>query len=242
MKLLAQRERFFAEVNSVTFKNILLTRINKLVDKIDNMNIMTVRTNLLSTLYGLENLSQKELNSIHPFADIFFCKKDRSVPSLRLLRQGLDIDLSFGKGYSFETMTYKLQYLESYNSSKKDFFASKLFADLELETLIRHLERLTGFVTSLEFYKTTEFNKDIIDNPLKVLDFIKDIHNPEYKCHADFIKFQGQYLDSSILFDKPLGFKPKFDFDPRNRKVKISINVVDSKGNVRRHTSDDVKR
>jgi hypothetical protein len=33
-----------------------------------------------------------------------------------------------------------------------------------------------------------ETHKEVIDNPLKILDFIKDINNPTYKVKSDFVK------------------------------------------------------
>jgi len=44
------RERFFAEVNSVTFKNILLKKIDKIVDSLDKTDITAIRINILGDI------------------------------------------------------------------------------------------------------------------------------------------------------------------------------------------------
>jgi len=221
--LLPQKDRFFAITNSVIFKNILLHRINNIVKKIDGLNLIYNRIEIMKTLSGLENLKEKDYLYVSPFADIFFVEKGKSIPSLRLLNQGLDVDLALGKGYTFKVMTYKLQYLNSFNNDK-NYYNSQAFVDLQLDTLLRHLDVLNNLVKGLEFYRDQkDSNKDIIDNPLKILDFIKDIHNPKYKVESDFVKFEGQYFDSSITFDNAPGFKPQFDFDKKNKKPSISF-------------------
>jgi hypothetical protein len=221
--LLPQKDRFFAVTNSVIFKNILLHRINNIVKKIDGLNLIYNRMEIVKTLSGLEDLSEKDYMYISPFADIFFVEKGKSIPSLRLLNQGLDIDLSLGKGYTFKVMTYKLQYLNEFNNNT-NYYNSQGFIDLKLDTLLRHLDVLNNLVKTLEFYRDQkDSNKDVIDNPLKILDFIKDIHNPKYKVESDFVKFDDQYYDSSITFDNAPGFKPQFDFDRKNKKPSISF-------------------
>jgi len=221
--LLPQKDRFFAVTNSVIFKNILLHRINNIVKKIDGLNLIYNRMKIIKTLSGLEKLTEKDYIYISPLADIFFVEKGKSIPNLRLLNQGLDIDLSLGKGYTFKVMTYKLQYLNSFNNDS-NYYNSQAFVDLKLDTLLRHLDVLNNLVKSLEFYRDQkDSNKDVIDNPLKILDFIKDIHNPKYKVSSDFVKFEDQYFDSSITFDNAPGFKPQFDFDKKNKKSPISF-------------------
>jgi len=229
VSVLDRRERFFATVNSIIFKNILLHRINRKVKDIESMDFVSNRIELIKTMnfFKTREWSQKELIIISPLAEIFYVEKGKSIPSLRLLHQGLDIDLALGKGWTFKVMTYKLQYLDNFNNLN-NYYNSKNFVDLRLETLVAHLDRLTDLMKSIKFYEINpDLNKDKIDNPLKVLDFIKDIHNPKFKVSSDFVLFDDQYLDSSIMMDKPLGFKPKFDFDPRNKKPKISFDFGD---------------
>jgi len=48
--LLPDKERFFAEVNSIIFKNIVLHRINDLVKKIDSTDILNLRINILENV------------------------------------------------------------------------------------------------------------------------------------------------------------------------------------------------
>jgi len=49
---------------------------------------------------------------------------------------------------------------------------------MSLETLLEVYIELTGINASFKFYDKVEKKRDIIDNPLKVLDFIKDIYKP----------------------------------------------------------------
>jgi hypothetical protein len=72
-------------------------------------------------------------------------------------------------------------------------------------------------------------NKEIINNPLKILDFLKDMNNPNFKVQSDFIKFDGKIIDSEAYVDKPRGFKPFFDFSKESFKPKIRIQVYDAK-------------
>jgi len=87
------------------------------------------------------------------------------------------------------------------------------------------LDFLTNKITSLTFFypKKEDDNKLKIDNPLKVLDFIKDINNPKYVVTSDFVKFKGQYFISDTIMDESPGFKPKFDF---GMKPKINIKIM----------------
>jgi len=130
--------------------------------------------------------------------------------------------LSVGRGFSRLTNKYKFAYLNHFrlgHFNNVPFYSSKLFADLTLESLLKDYQYLQGKVKDLKFYEHNEsLNKDILDNPLKVLDFMKDLNNPEFKVHSDFIKFEGQYLDSSIVVEKPRGFKPNFSFVYKPKK------------------------
>jgi len=260
--MLPVRERFFSEVNTITFKNIMLNRINDKVNMLNSIDLLEIRLNIVDKILVIPEFVEylkttctfeleedkplwdrkyfKEcsefrnkilpiLIKLSPIADIYFCKKDKSIVNLRLLHMGLDVDLSYGKGLTFDTLTYSYQYLIAFNKNQ-NFYNTKLFVDLAIEKLILDYEKLINLEKTLFFYlEHKDLNKEIIDNPLKVLDFIKDINNPKFKVSSDFVKFDNQYIDSSAVVDKPRGFKPifdwsnfkikpKFDFDPRNKK------------------------
>jgi hypothetical protein len=90
---------------------------------------------------------------------------------------------------------------------------------LELSELLKHREELIAKLASLKFHnlKDVDLTDSKLDNPLKILDFIKDIHNPKFKVDSPFIKFENQYLDKDAFGEKPRGFTPRFDFSkPRN--------------------------
>jgi len=243
--LLPVRERFFSEVNSITFKVILLNRIDELVKRIDKISLLDCRINLLDKILTFPELEELKilhpeenlkplteriyfskirsiLINISPLSDIYFTR-DRSVVSMRSLRLGLDVDLNLGKGVSLKTLKYKLVYLNEFRSND-NYFQSQRFIDLKLEDLLRHLEELKSIYNDLEFFKDKkDSNKEVIDNPLKVLDFIKDINNPKYHVQSDFVKFDNQYIDSSALVDKEPGFKPRFDFGSKAKKISFTF-------------------
>jgi len=238
VNLLPERERFFATVNSITFKNVLLHKISDKITKIEKIDYLSNRIEILKTIlkqtYGGPDSWKKDGNNdyiipikdliyMSPLIDIFFCKPGKSVPSIKLLNQGLDVDLSLGKGWKFELMTYYLQYITSFRTNPS-FSNSKLFVDLKLETLVSHFDRLNNLEMTIEFYKDREdLRKDKIDNPLKVLDFIKEVLNPKFKISSDFVKFDNQYLDSSITRDPAPGFKPRFSFDKARKKLPLNF-------------------
>jgi hypothetical protein len=245
------RERFFAEVNSIKFKSILINRINSLVKKVDNLSITRVRLSILDRIISSDELTlfykdfpkdksleldkdlfdrsyfnepsfskfKKMFLEIASFADIFMTGLGSfSLTNLRALRLGMDVDLSYGSFNLLKTEKYKLMYLNAFNKDKEKFFMSKLFADLELENLLSDFEKLQSLLKSIEFYKIDpKLRSETLDNPLKVLDFIKDIHKPEFFVSSDFVKFKGQYIDSSAIVDKSPGYKPQIflGFKPR---------------------------
>jgi len=87
-----------------------------------------------------------------------------------------------------------------------------------------NLSEVQNCVRNLLFYEPDlAENKEKLDNPLKVLDFIKDIHNPKFKVKSDFVKFDGNYIEAEAPVDVSLGFKPKFDFGSKAKKFNISI-------------------
>jgi hypothetical protein len=251
VKDLPIRERFFAEVNSIKFKSILINRIDALCTKIDKLDILRVRLNILDQLITSSELEdffkdyiqkgslelekdlidrsyfkdpsfqkfRKMYLEISSFADILMTKSSTpSLTNLRALRLGMDIDLAYGTWNLLKTEKYKLMYLNAFRLDREKFFMSKLFADLTLEDLLSHFEKLQSLLKSIQFYKIDKnLQKEVLDNPLKVLDFIKDIHKPEFYVKSDFVKFGGQYIDSSAIVDKSPGYRPNIilGFKPR---------------------------
>jgi len=257
--MIPRKEVFHSAVNSMTFKNVLLFKIQNIVKHIESLNISDIRRDILFELEGLPFFDKHCLNNLgieiseedmksntrltlrdksyykdpkfkvvldrlsyfECLCDIFLARPNLSVPNISHLVKGLDIDLNLSRGFNRLTSVYRFKYLNSWESDSKAFYAGKAFADLEVESLVKDLTILQGLVKELEFYKlkSKDKNKEVIDNPLKVLDFIKDINNPNFKVKSDFVKFEGQYLDSSIVIEKPRGFKPKFDFAFKTKKL-----------------------
>nr|AWY10987.1 RNA-dependent RNA polymerase [Sclerotinia sclerotiorum mitovirus 29] len=265
------RERFFAEVNSITFKRILLHRIDRMVESLDKTDLMAIRVNILGeiiTTPALESYMdawkasgkpleldkpfveraytqgpefgefRKQFFMLSPMADIFFLDKGRSYVNIRNLRLGLDVDLSMGTGFAMKTFGFKLKYLNDYRNLK-DYYNKQVFVDLELSALLQDLEKLEGIKKTLVFYTPTVINKEIIDNPLKVLDFIKDINDPRWFVKSDFVKFDGKYIESEAYVEERPTFKPQFDFGTKinldfgpggGRKLDFGIRIIpDSK-------------
>lgn len=235
------RERFFSEVNTITFKNILLHRIWDRTQDLLKLDLIENRINLLKTVIEFSDINSdhpdyiKRLREIHPFADIFYSGKGRTIPSLRSLRLGLDIDLTATKGIGYSLTSGSLQpsdlyrlYLDRFeHRDSNNFYQSKLFVDITLPQLLEHLDMLTNVLLTTKFYEIPkDLNKEKLDNPLKVLDFIKDIMNPKFKVQSDFVLFDGSYTDSSAPVDKSPGFKPQFDFGSKSKKNRFNITII----------------
>jgi hypothetical protein len=78
-------------------------------------------------------------------------------------------------------MKYDLMYLTEYNFDKLEYFKSKKFFEIPLDVLLKHYSELEGVKSLLEFHKTdVNKHKEKIDNPLKILDFLKEIKYPEH--------------------------------------------------------------
>nr|UYL94483.1 MAG: RNA-dependent RNA polymerase [Leptosphaeria biglobosa mitovirus 6] len=233
------RERFFSETNTITFKNILLHRIGAKARELLKLDVTTNRIELLKTILDFSDMKSdhpsfyRRMITIAPFAEIFFVEKGKSVPDLKALRFGLDIDLALVRGPGVSIVgsaqpfgTYKY-YLELFWQQKPGFYNSKIFIDLKLEDLLAHLDLLTNKLVQSKFYNIPkDLNKDKLDNPLKVLDFIKDIHDPKYKVSSDFVLFDGNYTESEAPVDKAPGFKPEFNFGPKRRKYNFNIKII----------------
>jgi hypothetical protein len=255
--LLPIRERFWSEVNTITFKNILLHKISDFLDRLSVMNLERLRINLsdqmvtsdsLESYYSslLEQGKSLELEkalcdrwywscpSFLPFKkmffdinyvfNIFYLDRGDTYEDIRHIRLGMTVDLSYGSYIPRGLLMPYLKYQMSFKNLE-NYYNSKEFIDIRLEDLIDCLDFLTNKVTVLTFFypKKERDSRALLDNPLKVLDFIKDIHNPKYKVSSDFVKFGNQYLGSDTLVDESPGFKPKFDF---GLKPKINIKIM----------------
>jgi hypothetical protein len=182
----------------------------------DIISSKVLLTPLSMTLF---NKVQKIMVNISSFSAIFFTEKNGEYPNLKLLHQGLDMDLTNDMVSTLFLAKYEWSYLNEFKNDKKKFFLSKKFLDLELSELLKHREELIAKLASLKFHnlKDVDLTDSKLDNPLKILDFIKDIHNPKFKVDSPFIKFENQYLDKDAFGEKPRGFTPRFDFSkPRN--------------------------
>jgi hypothetical protein len=150
--------------------------------------------------------------------------KEDKYEDIRHIRLGMTVDLSSGSYISKGTLGPYLKYQRDFRNLE-NYYNSKEFIDIRLEDLINCLDFLTNKITQLTFFYPKK-EKDLqarMDNPLKVLDFIKDIHNPKFVVSSDFVKFGNQYLGSDTLVDESPGFKPKFDF---SLKPKINIKIM----------------
>jgi hypothetical protein len=93
---------------------------------------------------------------------------------------------------------------------------------IRLSQLIDLFDRIQSFLTQMYFFELKVEQKEKVDNPLKVLDFLKDFNNPEFKKDVDFVLFEGKVRDATALVDKEPGFKPKFNF-AKKFETKISL-------------------
>jgi len=155
--------------------------------------------------------------------NIFFLQKGQRYENINHIRLGMTVDLTYGT-LALGTLGPQLKFLNNFKNLK-NFYNSKEFLDMKLESLLECLDFLTNRVTELTFFypKKDDDNKLQIDNPLKVLDFIKDLMNPKFTVNSDFVKFDNQYIVSDTLVDESPGFKPKFDF---SMKPKINIKIM----------------
>jgi hypothetical protein len=241
-----KKDRFFASTNILTFKLILIHRIQDSIKSIFKLNKLANRISILDKIITSDDLEsfyksrldnslslelEKELVersywndtsfkkfknmfiSIHSFANIFFNNKNGSYPDLNLLRLGLDIDDTYDTHRRLWSSKYELIYLGEFEQNKVKFLKSKKFLDLELDLFLKHHNELLSEQMNLEFHKIKpELNKERLDNPLKILDFIKEIHNPIFSNNFEFVKFENQFFDSEAFNEVTRGFKPVFDF------------------------------
>jgi hypothetical protein len=139
---------------------------------------------------------------------------------------GFDIDLTLGIGFTFVTMKSEISYLKAWDFHKDEYFNTKKFFDLELQTLLDDLKALQAWLKSSRFYIVDEnLNKEVIDNPLKVLDFIKEIHNPKYKVKSEWLKFKGNIIEFDANVDASPGFKPNLDFLKKGSKPAFTVDL-----------------
>lgn len=119
--------------------------------------------------------------------EAFMGKPGRSLVNLKYLSLGMDVDLSYGRSLVPNSQYYHLKYLNNFRF-EKNFWNKQSFIDLKLEDLLSDWQRLQGLEKELLFFLPSKLiHADVLDNPLKVLDFIKDIHNPKYKVSSDFV-------------------------------------------------------
>jgi hypothetical protein len=85
-----------------------------------------------------------------------------------------------------------------------DFQNNPLFKNLLLDTLQSDYEKVSGLLKTLEFYKPENkvSNAELLDNPLKILDFIKDSMDPKYEPKSLFINFDDKIIDVATKVTK----------------------------------------
>jgi len=251
VSFIPKKDRFFAATNVMTFKLILIDRIQNSINLINKIDSLQNRIQILDHIYDSEELRKfyfdltsqnrsleltkpliqrwywndpsfikfkKIFISTSSFSNIFFNNSTGTYPDLNLLRHGLDIDTTFDTNRRLWHMVYDLIYLNEFNNNKTKFIKSKKFLDLDLELFLKHHNELLSLIANLKFHELKpDINKERLDNPLKILDFIKEIHNPTYAQNFEFIKFENQFFDSEAFNEVTRGFKPKFDFVQKPR-------------------------
>lgn len=251
--LIPVKDRFFSEVNSITFKSILLHKIDKLATKLDSIDRFKHRVNILDHLWTSTELetflkSVKDLELTKSLTDrkywkdlpkplrliylkysylseSFLIRDNSKLANMKYLNLGMDVDLLAARSLLAKTgqLWWELRYLRGFrNRDQNNFWNTQAFIDLKLSDLLNDWEKLKLIEKDLLFYiPKEETNKEVIDNPLKILDFIKDINNPTYKVKSDFVKWNNQYIDSEALVDESPGFKPKFNFGQKTIDFKF---------------------
>jgi hypothetical protein len=251
-----KKDRFFASTNILTFKLILINRIQDSIKKVFKLNQIVNRISILDKIITSDDLEsfyqsmtnkglslelekpitersywpspdflkfRKQFLEIQVFANIFFNNRSGTYPDLNMLRLGLDIDDTYDTHRRLWSAKYNLIYLSEFEQNKSKFLKSKKFLDLELDLFLKHHNELLSELTNLEFHCIKpDINKERLDNPLKILDFIKEIHNPAFSNNFEFVKFENQFFDSEAFNEVTRGFKPVFDF-ARKPGIKITI-------------------
>jgi len=231
--------RIINSINTINKINVINNRIQILDTIYDSEALRNYYKNLILSNKSLElekpiylrwywnddsfKNFKKIFISTSSFSNIFFNNTSNSLPSLNLLRHGLDIDSTYDTGRRLWSMKYDLIYLSEFRENKTKFLKSKKFLDLELDLFLKHHNELLSLIANLKFHELKpDTNKERLDNPLKILDFIKDIHDPLYAQNFEFIKFENQFFDSEAFQEVTRGFKPVFDF-VRKPEIKISF-------------------
>jgi hypothetical protein len=94
--------------------------------------------------------------------------------------------------YTFDTTPIKEGYIKAFRGSI-DFYNTEIFLNLTVESLLEDLEILTNRLKTLTFYlPDANATKEKIDNPLKILDFIKDLNNPLYYVESKYVIFDNE--------------------------------------------------
>jgi len=142
--------------------------------------------------------------------------------SLKGMHQGWDINLSRPRILSL-LITLK-PIVNDFKHSLKTFVLSKAFSLLTVDQLLSYESKLVELQKSFEFYKlplqTSE--SKVVENPLKVLDFIKESQTKEnaglFKIKSDFMHFENQIVSSEFVpIDHSPSFRPKFNFTIRKK-------------------------
>jgi hypothetical protein len=143
--------------------------------------------------------------------------------SYKGLWQGWEVDLSRPKVLK---ETFELVPLLGYSTDFAALVKTQLFSKLTVDYLVDLQARLITLISEIKFAdKPVERKEKVIDNPIKVLDFIKDSQNPKYKSlfklKSDFLLMEGKVVDSIFVnMDHQPGFRPKFNFTiaPKTKK------------------------
>lgn len=168
------------------------------------------------TLLGMGLEQDVALGNVNSFEFLVYQKLFGARAGNLQLGHHLDrIKAKYKSIYTFNTDPIKNNYIKDYRG-KIDFYNSDTFLNLTVEALLEDLETLISRLKTLTFYlPDANANKEKIDNPLKVLDFIKDIHNPIYYVESQFIKFDGEKREVTELVDSL----------SKNEKPKVKITL-----------------
>jgi hypothetical protein len=112
--------------------------------------------------------------------------------------------------YTYDTTAIKENYIKAFRGSI-DFYNTEIFINLTVESLLEDLEILTNRLKTLTFYLPDKnVSKEKIDNPLKVLDFIKDLNNPLYYVESKYVVYDDKlYTVEGLVASLKKEEKPK---------------------------------
>jgi len=105
------------------------------------------------------------------------------------------------------------------------------FADLTITYLLNLQASLVNKISCMKFYmKPAERKENVINNPLKIIEFIKLSQDSSKKkfwqIKSDFMKMEGRVVDSVWTnIDHAPGYKPKFTFAVKGRSSPVIIDT-----------------